>query len=138
MASITTTVTAITKMVRSRMVAFPIERIFGQPNLPTVRTLIEQLANFLSHFNTTTWGGRHGYLPLVINQAKVTSDENLDCVQLKKPALIHPNIANYTKDRDLFQLKEDHKLRWPEYHFQMVINAVEVEAIATAVDQSVN
>ena len=68
MASIKNTVTAINKMVRSRMVAVPIEPIVGQQTLPAVRTLIEQLAAFARHFNTTTWGGRHSYLLLVLDQ----------------------------------------------------------------------
>ena len=129
MASITTTVTAITKMVRGHVVAVPINPIVVQPTLCTVHTLVEQLTAFASHFNTTTWGGRHGYLPLVLNQKImrfVTTDNSLNCVRLKKPALAHPNIANNTKGRDLVQLKEDQKLRWTEYHFQMVIEAVAV------------
>ena len=54
MASITTTVTAITEMVRGRIVSIPIKPIVGQPTLPDVRTLNEQLVSFASHFNTTT------------------------------------------------------------------------------------
>ena len=65
----------------------------------------------------------------------VTTDKSLDCTYLKKPALIHRIIANDTKGRGLVQLQEDHKLRWTEYHFQMVIDAVAVEAIVTTVDE---
>ena len=63
----------------------------------------------------------------------VTTDYSLNCAWLKKSALIHPKIANNTKGRDLVKLQEDQKLRWMEYHFQIVINAVAVEAIAAAV-----
>ena len=73
MASIMTTMTAITEMVRGCMVAVLIDPIVGQPTLSAVRTLIEQLAAFASHFNTTTWGGRHSYLPLVLDQEKCAS-----------------------------------------------------------------
>ena len=65
----------------------------------------------------------------------VTTDESLDCTYLKKPALIHPIIANDTKGRDLVQLQEDHKLRWTEYHFQMVVDAMAVKAIVVAVNE---
>ena len=41
MASITTTVTVITEMVRGRMVAVPIEPIVCHPTLPAVRMLVE-------------------------------------------------------------------------------------------------
>ena len=64
-----------------------------------------------------------------------TTDYSLNCAWLKKTAIIHPNIANDTKGRDLIQLQEDQKLHWTEYHFQMVIGAVAVEAIIAAVDK---
>ena len=138
MASITTTVNAINEMVRSRMVAVLIELIFGKTTLPAVHTLVEQLANFASHLNTTTWGGRHGYLPLVLDNQKislVTTDDSLECAWVKNPALIHPNIASSIKGWDLIQLQENHKLRWTEYHFQMVIDTVVVQAIVAAVNE---
>ena len=65
----------------------------------------------------------------------VTTDRSLNCARLKRPSLIHPNLANDTKGQDLVQLQEDHKLRWMEYHFHIVINAVEVEAIVAAVGE---
>ena len=64
-----------------------------------------------------------------------TTDDSLNCAWLKKKAIIHRNIANDTKGRDLIQLQEDQKLHWTEYHFQMVIGAVAVEAIIAAVDK---
>ena len=41
----------------------------------------------------------------------VTTNNSLDCARLKKPSLIHPNVANNTKRQDLVQLQEDRKLR---------------------------
>ena len=70
MASHTSTVTAITEMVRSRMADVPLDTIVGQPTLPAVRKLVEQLSAFAAHFHTTEWGGRHGHLALVLNQKK--------------------------------------------------------------------
>ena len=68
MASIPTTVTAITEMVSGRMVAVLIKPIARQPTLHVIRMLVKQLANFAIHFDTTTWGGLDGYLPFVLNQ----------------------------------------------------------------------
>ena len=53
MAEITTTVAAITYMVRGRMEAVPIDAVAGQPTLQSARHLAEQLATFASHFATT-------------------------------------------------------------------------------------
>ena len=49
MAVITTTMTAITKMVRGRMEAVPLNEIVGQPTLNSVQQLIDQIATFASH-----------------------------------------------------------------------------------------
>ena len=97
MASITTTVTAITEMVRSRMAAVPIDAIVRQLTFPAVQKLVEQLSAFSLHFHTTTWGGRHGSLSLVLSKPKmpiVTTDATLNCTWLAQPALVHPDIKN--------------------------------------------
>ena len=65
----------------------------------------------------------------------ITTDNSLDCAQLKNSALIYTNIVNNTKGRNFVQLQEDHKLRWTEYHFHMIIDAVAVEAIVFAVEK---
>ena len=71
MASITTTVTAITEMVRGRMTAVPLDAIVGQLTLPAVRKPVEQFSAYSSQFHTNTWGGKHGHLALVLDTAKM-------------------------------------------------------------------
>ena len=138
MASITTTVTAITEMVRGRMTAVPLNAIVGQPILPAVQKLVEQLSAYSSHFHTNAWGGRHGHLALVLDTAKmrvVTDTSTLDCSRLTKPQLVHPDITKETKGRDLLEFQEKQKQNWSEYYFMLVVDAVAVEAIAAAVDE---
>ena len=137
MSSLTTTVTAITDIVRGRITAVPLDPIVGQPTLPAVRKLVEQLATFTSHFSTSAWGGKHGHLALVLDETTmrtITKNSALDCSRLKKPGLVHPSIAENTKGRDLLELQEKHKQTWAEYHSQTIIDAVAVEAIVAAVD----
>ena len=96
-----------TEMVRRRMAAVPLDTIVGQPTLPAVRKLVEQLSAFAAHFHTTEWGGRHGHLALVLNQQKMrvaTGDANLNYDRLLKPALVNPTITDATKGRDLIIL----------------------------------
>ena len=59
MAAITTTVTAITEMVRGRTEDAPIEAIVRQPTLHSVGHLVKQLVTLASHLATTKWGGKH-------------------------------------------------------------------------------
>ena len=81
MAAIMTTVTAITKMVRGRMEAFPLDAIVGQPTLHSVQHLVNQIETFASHFATTKWNGKHGFLPLVLRETEMrpaAGNNNLD------------------------------------------------------------
>ena len=71
MAAITTAVTAITKIVRGRMEAVPLNKILGQHNLNSIRHLVKYLTTFASHLATTKWGGKHGFLPLVLTKTKI-------------------------------------------------------------------
>ena len=95
MVDITETVTTINKMVRGRMEAVPINEIVGQPTINSVRHLVKQLADFSIHFATTIWGGKQGFLPLVLTETKMSlSDikQNLDCKRIEKSELLNPKI----------------------------------------------
>ena len=85
MSSHTSTDTAITEIVRSRMAAVPLNTIVGQPTLPAVRKLVEQLSAFAAHFHTTEWVGRHGHLALVLNQKKNEGGDGRRQPQLRPP-----------------------------------------------------
>ena len=116
-----TTVTAITKMARGRMEAVPLDAIVRQPTLHSVRHLVEQLATFASHFATIKWGGKHGFLPLVLSKAKMrpaSGNNNLDCERLKKTDLINPRIEDITQGIEILQLQADQKVDWQEYTLQ--------------------
>ena len=137
MAAITTTVTATNKIVRGRMEAVPLDKIVGQTNLNSIQHLVDQLAAFANHFANTKWGGKHGFLPLVLTKTKmrlVNRIQDLECGHIKRPELLNPKVEDDTKGRKILQLQEYHKVNCQEYTFQEVIDAVAVEAIVAAAD----
>ena len=137
MAAITETVTAITKMVRARMEAVPIDAIMGHHNLNSIRHLVDQLSSFVSNLATTKWGGKHGFLPLVLTDTKMRLADGIQdpkCRRIKRPELLNPKIEDDTKGHELVQIQEDHKVNWQEYTFQEAIDAMAVEATIAAVD----
>ena len=71
MAAIKATLIAITEMVRGRMEAVPLDAIMGQPKIKSVRHLINQLSTFASPFATTKWVVKHGFLRLVLMEARI-------------------------------------------------------------------
>ena len=137
MAVITAPVTAITKMVRGRMEAALLDAIVGQTNLNSVRHLVGQIATSASHLATTKWGGKNGFLLLVLTETKICLAAGIQDIKygrIKRPKLLNLKIEYDTKGRGILQIQEDHKVHFQEYNFQEVINAVAVEAIFAAVD----
>ena len=108
MSTLTSTVTAITEMVRGKLEAVPFDPLIGQPTRHSVCHLIDQLAGFTSHFSSSHWGGHHGYLSLVLSNAEmrlVMGDAALDCARLPLPARINAQITDATVGRALLQLQ---------------------------------
>ena len=137
MTVITTTMTTITEMARGRMEAVPLDNIFGQPTLHSVRHLVEQITTFASHLATTKWGGKHGFLPLVLSEAKMRpadGNSNLECKHIKKPELLNQIIEDITKGREILQFQAEQKIEWQEYTLQEVVDLVSVESTVAAVD----
>ena len=92
----------------------------GQPTLNFVRHLIDQLVELASHFAITEWGGKHGFLLLVLAETKMrlaAGIQDLKCGHMKRPKLINPKIDDDTKGREILQLQEDHKVNWKDYTF---------------------
>ena len=137
MAAIMATVTAITKMVRGRMEAVPLDAIVVHPAFNSFQHLVDQIAAFASRLTTTELGGKHRFLPLGLTKTKMrlaAGNQDLDCGRIKMPDILNPKIEEDTKGRKILQLQEENKVNWKEYNFQEVVDAVAVEAIVLAVD----
>ena len=119
------------------MEAVPLDAIVGQPTLRYVQHLVEYLVTFASHFATTKWGGNHGFLPLILSEAKVqptARNSNIDCERLKKPDFLNPIIEDSTQGREILQFQADQEVEWQDYTFQEVVNVMATKAIVAAVD----
>ena len=115
MSALTSTMTAITEIVRGQLNAVPFGPLIGQPNRHYVRHIIDQLTGFTSHFSSSHWWGRHGYLTFVLSEAEmrlVTGDATLDYARLPLTARINVKITDATVCRALLQLQEEHKVVW--------------------------
>jgi hypothetical protein len=55
------------------MAAKPLDIIVGQPSTETMNKMVEQMAQIVAPVKTTTWGGRHGSLALVLDNTDYSS-----------------------------------------------------------------
>ena len=52
------------------MAAKPLDIIVGQRTTETMNKIVEQMAQMVAPVKTTAWGGRHGSLALVLDDAE--------------------------------------------------------------------
>ncbi len=82
-------------MVALIILTKPLDVIIGQPTTKSMDRMTEQMAQMVAPVKTTTWGGLHGSLALVLNNADyatVTKNIVSSVAPLSKPTTINPKI----------------------------------------------
>ena len=109
---------AVCEAVRDQIKSFPIDKIIGQPTMKSWQHLREQLSKVTAQVKTTTYGGRHGHLALVLNDteyANVTGNNALRTDRLTQPPQVHPQIDNNTTQLQREQLNASQNIKLPAY-----------------------
>eukprot|EP00804_Cyclotella_cryptica_P015596 CCRYP_003603-RA/>CCRYP_003603-RA protein AED:0.17 eAED:0.17 QI:0/-1/0/1/-1/1/1/0/82 len=70
MSSPTANEATVYKAVRAIVTPLPLDKIVGQPTTSTVNHLRQQIAKIAAAVKTTSWGGRHGHLALMLTNAE--------------------------------------------------------------------
>eukprot|EP00804_Cyclotella_cryptica_P003839 CCRYP_020456-RA/>CCRYP_020456-RA protein AED:0.53 eAED:0.37 QI:0/-1/0/1/-1/1/1/0/425 len=132
MSSPTANEAAVREAVRSIIAPMPIDKIMGQPSNSTVNVLKQQLAKIAAAVKTTSWGGRHGHLALVLNNAEyqtVTNVPTLTTTRLVLPPIVPANLANNTTLTHRTRITADHNLECQEFLKQESVDAIIVDKI---------
>eukprot|EP00804_Cyclotella_cryptica_P021358 CCRYP_001594-RA/>CCRYP_001594-RA protein AED:0.64 eAED:0.32 QI:0/0/0/0.6/1/1/5/0/975 len=132
MSSPTANEAAVREAVRSIIAPMPIDKIVGQPSNSTVNVLKQQLAKIAAAVKTTSWGGRHGHLALVLNDAEyqtVTNVPTLTTTRLVLPPIVPANLANNTTLTHRTRIMADHNLECQEFWKQESVDAIIVDKI---------
>ena len=109
----------------------------GGPTFVTYGILEDQVAVAASAVKTSQWGGKHGHLALIVNEAKyrlITATTNSVYRQVK-PAGTDPNIDGKTSNFGRIKLSraQDEKIR--EFHLQEETDEQLKEKIIEAVEE---
>eukprot|EP00804_Cyclotella_cryptica_P012914 CCRYP_002274-RA/>CCRYP_002274-RA protein AED:0.23 eAED:0.09 QI:0/0/0/1/0/0/2/0/1265 len=132
MASPTTNEAAVREAVRAIIAPMSIDKIIGQPSNSTVNLLKQQVAKIAAAVKTTSWGGRHGHLALVLNDDEyrlVTFDATQTTTRLVAPPIVPTALANNTTITLRARITADHNLECQEFWKQEAVDAVIVEKI---------
>jgi hypothetical protein len=110
----------------------PIDKIIGQPTNSTVNLLKQQVAKITAAVKTTSWGGCHGHLALVLDEDEnllITGNVTLMTTCLIVPPIVPTALANNTTLTLCTRITADHNLECQEHFKQEAVDAVIVDKI---------
>ena len=105
----------VTEFVEQKLRNKPVDKLLGEPTFVAYVILEDQVAVAASAVKTSQWGGKHGHLALIVNEAKyrlITATTNTVDRQVN-PASTEPNINGKTSNFERIKLlrAQDKKIR---------------------------
>ena len=88
----------------------PLDVIVGQPTTKTMNRMTEQMAQMVAPVKTTAWGGLHGSLALVLDDAEyalITKIVIKTADALIKPVSINPKIDDKSSPYKILTLQDE-------------------------------
>ena len=84
-----------TEFVDQKLRNKPVDKLMGEPKIVTYGILEDQVSVAVSAVKKSQWGGKHGHLALIVNEAKyriITATTTRIVDRQIKPAGTDPNI----------------------------------------------
>jgi hypothetical protein len=120
------------------MAAKPLEVIIGQPTMASMDKMMEQMAQIVAPVKTNAWGGLHGSLALVLDDADyeiITKAVVKSTTRLGQPALVNPKINDTPSQLDLLTLQAETKRLQKEFNLQEAVTTIGVQRIINSVEE---
>ena len=132
MSSPTVNEATVYEAVRAIVAPLPLDKIVGQPTTSTANHLRQQVAKIAAAVKTTSWGGRHGHLALVLNDAEyrtVTGNPDITIDRLTTPPIVAAGLTNTTTLTNRASITGLHNLACQEFWKQEAVDALIVDKI---------
>eukprot|EP00804_Cyclotella_cryptica_P003881 CCRYP_015757-RA/>CCRYP_015757-RA protein AED:0.83 eAED:0.82 QI:0/-1/0/1/-1/1/1/0/285 len=132
MSSPTANEATVYEAVRAIIAPLPLDKIVGQPTTSTVNHLRQQIAKIAAAVKTTSWGGRHGHLALVLTDAEyrtVTGNPDITVDCLPTPPIVAAGLTNTTTLTNRASITGLHNLACQEFWKQEAVNALIVDKL---------
>ena len=97
----------VTKFIEKKLQNKPVYKLLGEPTTVTYGILEDQVTVAASAVKTSQWGGKHGHLALIVNEAKyrlITSMATRIVDREVKPAGTNLNINGKTSNFERIKL----------------------------------
>jgi hypothetical protein len=120
------------------MLAKLLDIIGSQPTSESMDRMIEQTAQMVAPVKTTTWGGLHGSLVPILDDADyamVTKNIVTSSAPLSKPTTINPKINELSNPYEILTLQEEMKTLLKEFKLQEAVTTIRVQCMIDSVDE---
>ena len=120
------------------MAAKPLDVIVGQPTTETMNKMVEQMAQMVALVKTTAWGGRHGSLALVLNDAdysSITKAKITSTTPVNQPDTINKSITATSTPLEILTFQEEMKKLQKEFDLQEAVANFGVQCIIDSVEE---
>ncbi len=120
------------------MSAKPLNVIVGQPTIKSMDRMMGQRTQMVASVKTTAWGGLHGSLALVLDDADyamVTKNIVTLAASLSKPAMINPKINRLFTPYEIPTLQEEMKTFQKEFKLQEAVTTIGVQCIIDSIEE---
>ncbi len=120
------------------MAAKPLDIVVGQPTMDTMNKMVEQMAQMIAPVNTTTCGGHHGSLALVLDDADYPSITKAKITSTKlvtQPDAINKGIMATSTPLEILTFQEETKKLQKEFDLQEVVTNIGVQRIIDSIKE---
>jgi len=132
MSSPTANEATVYEAVRAIVTPLPLDKIMSQPTTSTVNHLRQQIAKITAAVKTTSWGGRHGHLALVLTDPEyrtITGNPDIVIERLPAPLIVATGLTNTTMLTNRASITGLHNLACQEFWKQEAVDALIVNKI---------
>jgi hypothetical protein len=120
------------------MAAKPLDIIVGQPTTASMDKMTEQMDQMVVPGKTTAWGGLHGSLALILDDADykiITKAVVKSTTHLGQPASVNPKNNDTTSQLNLLTLQAKTKRLQKEFDLQEAVTTIHVQRIIDSIEE---
>ena len=120
------------------MAAKPLDIIVGQRTTETMNKIVEQMAQMVAPVKTTAWGGCHGSLALVLDDADYLSITKANITSTKpvnQTDTINKGITTASTPLEILTFQEETKTLQKEFDLQEAVTNIGVQRIIDSIEE---
>ena len=120
------------------MAAKPLDVIVSQPTTDTMNIMVEQMAQMVAPVKTSVWGGLHGSLTLVLDDADyttITKGNVISTAPVAQPDAVNKKIIATSTPLEIFMLQEETKKFLREFDLQEAVTIIDIQPIVDSVEE---